>query len=38
MEVPANIQDFRTISAKKGAIAEKSCIIAEFYKIFTKIE
>jgi len=28
---PANIQEFLTFSAKKGAIAYKSCTIAGFY-------
>jgi len=28
---PANIQEFLTFSAKRGAIAHKSCIIAGFF-------
>jgi len=34
---PAKIQEFLTISAKKGAIAQKSCIIAGFNNKSNKI-
>jgi len=37
-EIPANIQDFYTFSAKMGACAHISCINAGFFKNGNKIE
>jgi len=34
---PANIQEFSPFSAKKGSIAQKSCIFAGFFKNSNKL-
>jgi len=37
-EFPANIQDFKAVSAKNEFVADKSCTIAGFFNFKNKIE